>query len=221
MTPVGLLALGLPTIWRRAPRLVSVLLMWIAAFMCPYAFYFHTHETWWYLRFILPVFPPLIVGSLWVGRVLRERWEPTRRVAGMRAGALLVALILCHNAWWGRALSVLDTGPNERVYAEAAEWTRAHLPPDAAIMAMQVSGAFFYYTDFPVLRWDFFDGEAVQRVETEAAAGRLLLYAVLFPFEIEEWMAFARLPGTWVQVGAIRHVTVWQFKGVSGSVARP
>ena len=123
LTPLGLLALGLPGIWRRAPRLVAVLLVWIAVFVCFYAFYFHTHETWWYLRFLLPAFPPLIVGSLWVGRVLLERWGSTKWVPGSRgrrlAGAMLVALILCHNAWWGWELSVLDTGAGERTYAEA------------------------------------------------------------------------------------------------------
>ena len=136
------------------------------------------------------------------------------------AAAILGALILCHNVWWDRKLYVLGVGEGEGTYLEAAEWIKTHLPRDAAIVAMQVSGSFFYYTDFPLVRWDFIDGAAVQRVEAEAASGRLQLYAVLFPYEINDWMAFARLPGTWEQVGAIKHVTVWQFRGASEQVAR-
>ena len=136
------------------------------------------------------------------------------------AAAILGALILGHNVWWDRRFHVLENGAGEATYVEAAEWAKAHLPRDAAIVAMQVSGSFFYYTDFALVRWDFIDGEGIRRVEREAAAGRQPLYAVLFPYEITDWKAFARLPGTWVQVGAIKHITVWQFKGAPEQVSR-
>jgi hypothetical protein len=129
------------------------------------------------------------------------------------AGLILVALVLWYNVGWIRWLNVLDNGPAEKAYSQAAAWTTVHLPPDAAIMAMEVSGAFRYYTNFPVVRWDFLarDRDALQRVEREAVAGRLPLYAVLFPYEIEELKFFTRIPGTWEKVAAIRHVTVWRF----------
>ena len=221
LTPIVLLAFGLPALVRRAPRLVTVLLLWIATFFLVYMFYYHTHETWWYLRFVLPAFPALIVGSLWVWRTLQERWSGRLRfpafIGGVPAGLILVALVLWYNVGWIRWLNVLDNGPAEKAYSQAAAWTTVHLPPDAAIMAMEVSGAFRYYTNFPVVRWDFLarDRDALQRVEREAVAGRLPLYAVLFPYEIEELKFFTRIPGTWEKVAAIRHVTVWRFIGRS------
>ena len=221
LTPVGLLALGLPALVRRAPRLVTVLLLWIATYFVFYTFYYHTHETWWYLRFLLPAFPPLIVGSLWVGRTLHERWSPKLRFAASIGGApaslILAALVLWHNVGWNQQLNVLDMGRGAKRYRQAAEWTTAHLPPDAAIMAMEVSGAFLYYTNFPIVRYDFLerDRDAVQRVKSEAVAGRLPVYAVLFPYEIEQLRFFTRIPGTWEQVVAIQDITVWHFTGES------
>jgi hypothetical protein len=217
LTPIGVLAPGLPALVRRAPRLVTVLLLWMAVFLVFYLFYYHTHETWWYLRFILPAFPPLIVGSLWVTRVLLERWTSRRRmptlIRGARGAVILAALIVWHNFEWGWWLNAFEAGFGAHAYRQAADWSSTHLPRGAAILAMEVSGSFLYYTDFPVVRWDFLDRTAVDRIETEAAAGRLQLYAVLFPYEITDLKFFTRIPGTWERVEAIRHVTVWRFTG--------
>jgi hypothetical protein len=215
LTPVGLLALGLPGLVRRAPRLVTVLLLWIATYFIFYMFYAYTRETWWYLRFVLPAFPSVIVGSLWVGRTLQERWSSTLRfpafIRGAPAALILVAVILWHNIWWSQRLYAFNMGRDEKVYRQAAEWTTAHLPRDAAILAMQVSGALRYYTNFPIVRYEFLDGGAFQRLMGEAVAGRLQLYAVLFPFEITELGFFTRIPGNWEEVAKIRHVSVWHL----------
>jgi hypothetical protein len=156
-----------------------------------------------------------------VGRTLHERWSPKLRfpasIGGAPASLILAALVLWHNVGWNQEFNVLDVGRGAQRYRQAAEWTTVHLPPDAAIMAMEVSGAFRYYTDFPVVRWDFLeqDRDAVQRVKGEAAAGRLPLYAVLFPYEIEQLRFFTRIPGAWEQVVAIQDITVWHFTGES------
>jgi hypothetical protein len=40
------------------------------------------------------------------------------------------------------------------------------------------------------------------------------LYAVLFPYEIEQRRVFMNyLPGTWTQIGAVKHITVWEYRG--------
>jgi hypothetical protein len=213
LTPIGVLALGLPSLLPKAPRLATVLMLWILAFLVFYAHYSFTHETWWYTRFLLPAFPPLIVGSLWVGSVMIERWF-SRRFSARVWLAVLPALILAHNGWWGRYLGVLESGSGERTYLEAAEWARSNLPPNAAVAAMQMSGAFFYYTDFPTLRWDYLDRETLERVQSEAIAGRQPLYAALFPFDIE-LNAFGRLSGRWVQIARVKAATIWRFEGIA------
>ena len=223
LTPIGVLALGLPALVRQAPRLALMLLSWSVAFAGVYGFYYHTHETWWYLRFLLPAFPAFIVGSLWVGQTvaagaaagvearfrLRVRTLPQSAIAA----ALLAAFILGHNYWWTEHFGVLDSGDGQRTYVKAAEWAQQHLPADAAVLAMQVSGTLFYYTEFSIVRWDHLNADDWRRLREGAAHGRRSIYAMLFPFEIDDLGALRmRVPGHWEKVGAIEHVTVWRLE---------
>lgn len=68
MSPLVVLAFGIPFLFRRALALI----VWIVAVLGVYATYWNTHETWWYLRFVLPVFPAILVG---VVMVLKEALE--------------------------------------------------------------------------------------------------------------------------------------------------
>ncbi len=72
LTPVVALSLGLPWLNRSAPRAVAVVGAWILVYLAFYSIYSVTHETWWYLRFLLPAAPALVAGGLLVAR----RWCP-------------------------------------------------------------------------------------------------------------------------------------------------
>jgi hypothetical protein len=63
------------------------------------------------------------------------------------------------------------------------------------------------------VRWDLVTEPTWQRLQAEAMIRRRPLYAVFFPFETDEWNAFDRIHGRWRQIGAVRHITVWQFEG--------
>jgi hypothetical protein len=219
LTPAVILAAGLPLLRRRLPWLTALLMAWIVPFCLVYAFYYHTHEAWYYMRFLLPVFPPLAVATLLVGRSLLESrplalvhaWVQSRAVV---AGLIAAAAILTHNFAWVQRLHATDIGSSDRVYLEVAEWTQANLPRESALAAMQVSGSLFYYTEFPVLRWDFVNHEQFARVVAALDAQRRPLYAVLFPFEVEERRVLAdALPGQWTLAGTVRDVTIWRYEG--------
>jgi hypothetical protein len=220
LTPIGMLAFGIGAFRDRAPLLVRVLAVWAATFLAFYAFYFHTRQGWWFLRFLLPAFPALIVGALWVGtRIVEGRIDRWRPAVARLAPAMLVLSIAVHNVWWDDYFGVLDAGRLERKYLDVAEWTRANVPPGAAVLAMQASGALFYYTDLPVLRWDFVDPVTMRALASESIEGRQPLYAVMFPIDIA-WSADRRsLAGRWSQVGAIGEVTIWRLDGWSEEVA--
>jgi hypothetical protein len=126
---------------------------------------------------------------------------------------LLAASVVAHNVWWTRHLAVLGVGRAERRYLEVAEWSRSHLPEGTGVLAMQASGALFYYTDFPVIRWEYIDGTALRNL---AAAGRHPLYAVLFLFDFDQDVR-NRLQGRWVRVWSVDDVTVWRFAGLPES----
>ena len=215
LTPIGLLALGLPAVVRRIGRIAGVLCAWAAGFLVFYAFYYHTHEWWWYLRFLLPAFPPLLVGALCVGNVLWRAWGGRSRATRVEwaLAVTLTAVIAVHNWYWGSRLHVLEIGRSERVYGATAAWATANLPSDAAVLAMQASGALFYYTSVPIVRWDQCDRATLERLERRALSVGRPLYAVVFPSEIKELRAFDRVPGRWIEVGRIQQVTVWKLVG--------
>lgn len=209
LTPFIVLSLGLPMLRRRLPAETVVLGVWALIFLTFYLFYHNTHEAWWYLRFVLPAFPPLLVAALLVARRLtvQMRFHPQ---AWWLAPAAL-ALLVDAGAWF-RHFELSSIGPNERVYADCSAWRRAHLPPDAVVASMQTSGALLYYTEYTFFRWDSLaPGGFQQMAATCAAAGRPL-YAVLYPFEIDDMGAFRfHLTGHWTQVGSVRHVTIWRY----------
>ncbi len=213
VTPVGLLALGLPVIVRRAGRMAVVLMAWALSIVVFYAFYYHTHEWWWYLRFLLPAFPPIIVGALWVGLRAWRRWctAPIAAHAAPALVAVVAALVVGHNVFWTRRLEALAIGPRERVYVESAAWASANLPANAAILTMQTSGSFLYYTRFAIVRWDQCDRVALEQLEGGALDAGTPLYAVFFPFELSEQRAFDRIPGKWSQVARVQDVTLWRL----------
>lgn len=184
-----------------------------------YMFYAFTHDAWWYLRFVLPAFPPLIVGSLLVAKKISATTQCVRWHRHATMGwAIAVALVLAWSLAWDRRLRALESGRDQSNYAEAAAWARTHLPSGAVLVAMQTSGAMYYYTDFQILRWDQLQRRHLRTLERIAADPERPLVAVLFAYEQEETLR-QRLAGPWEKIHANRDVTFW--RRVSPSRALP
>ena len=103
LTPFGLLALGLPLCVRRFPRWTILLAAWGLPIVGFYAFYFHTHEIWWYLRFVLPAFPAFWMAALLVANDLlrRAHWRRFAPSGSLRAGlaGVLLGAVVFSYAW--------------------------------------------------------------------------------------------------------------------------
>ena len=81
LTPLVVAALGAPLVRPARQRDLAVLGLWALLLIGFYACYYHSGETWWYLRFILPAFPVLILAAL--HRKAKGRIEtPYRRGVG-------------------------------------------------------------------------------------------------------------------------------------------
>lgn len=210
LTPGIFLVLALPWLFRRGPRLLlAVLGTWAAIFPVFYAFYLHTHEDWWYLRFLMPSFPPAIVIVLLAVRTIFARWaDGWSRYATWG----LFAAIVGWAAFWGDRKRVLSAGRGERIYKDTAVWAGTHLPPNAVLAAMQTSGTLFHYTNHILVRYDQFNPTKFAAIERACAAAGRPIYAVLYPFEVEEVLV-SRLPGRWTQVGAVAYATIWRRDG--------
>jgi hypothetical protein len=211
LTPALVLAF-LPSAASRTGRKfpAALLLAWALPTLVFYAFYFHTHESWWYLRFILPAFPPVILLMLFAGRQLAAKWS------WLSTTATWVALFIGLIAWdgyWGLRLSVNTVGKNERNYLEATRWVESRLPANSVLALMQTSGAFYYYSHFTFFRYDQIAVPDFRAIATAAAAAGRPIYAVLFPFETKIALE-KKLPGRWTQVGAARQITFWRLDGM-------
>ncbi len=212
LTPVGIAAVALPWLGRRS-LFAWVLVAWIAVIFGFYACYWHTHETWWFLRFLLPAFPACLVGGLWVIHHLWENYAKVRLRTPLVARNLTIAaafVILAHSYPWHGRLGAASVGKSELVYPETIAWLRTHLPADAIIMNMQTSGALLYYSDFQFVRWDMLNPARFSLITANALAAHRPVFAALFPFEVKDALE-ARMPGPWKQIAAVRDVTIWQW----------
>lgn len=172
-----------------------------------YAFYFHSGETWWYLRFILPAFPALIVLAL---SGVRRLLAPSASAMRMSAAA---AALVCAAAWEGvaaRHFAILETKHSEVGYMRVAEWVDRSLPPDAVVLCMQLSGSLFYYTPRTLLRWDQFPEDKPSLWLDALVATHAPIYAALYPFENEE--AERRVGGRWTRVAQVENATIWKIE---------
>lgn len=189
--------------WRR------VFANWIGVLLVFYLSYAFSGDGWWYMRFLLPIVPAIIVCSL---IELRRLWGAHRHI-GLRRWALIAAIgsivpgeiVACH------VLDVTGTKPGERNYLRAAEWTRTHLPANAIVVAMQTSGALTYYTDFPTVNWLLITPDGWVKLTKAAREAHRPIYACLFDFEEPEVLR-GKTKGPWQKVTSLPAVTIWKLE---------
>jgi len=206
-TPVILFVFALRWEGKLGPRTCAVLGAWILAYVAFYSIYSFSHETWWYLRFLLPIGPALVVGGLLgLRRILPARWVGLPPLLPLTLGMCAVILASHH---WARKLYPLSVGDQETMYLKTTGWLKANLPADAVVLCMQTSGAVYYDTDFTILRWDQIDRGSLATVLAPLRSSRRPLYAALYPFEVEPALK-ERFPGRWTQVGKVGFSTIWR-----------
>ena len=161
-TPLVMLAV-VPLLWR-GPVAVRdrdhgvVLLAGVAAvvFVC-YLFYI-PFDAWWYLRFLLPMWPmimTLVAAS------------PERIVGGGRrasvALAILVAVLAANGLRIAASRSAFDLGRGERRYVDVARFVRERTEPTAIPITVQHSGSLRLYAGRTTLRYDQLDPRWLDR----------------------------------------------------------
>jgi hypothetical protein len=212
LTPLSALCLVLPLDRSNGPRTRWLLVSWIGVFAALYSAYNCTHETWWYLRFLLPATPAIVVGSLLVCRSFATRLVRHFGLINVK-GALVVslALVAINSLWWDRKLHAFDIGRGERKYGIVAGWMTKNLPANAILLSTQMTGSIFYFTDFAFIRLDSIDSGNVRVIDAAIRAAKRPLYAALFPFEMTEWTLLLKLmPGNWRQIGNVDDVAIWE-----------
>jgi hypothetical protein len=178
-TPAVLLfVLPFLAIWK-LPAEQRPVVMFIGAFaagvwLC-YLFYV-PFDAWWYLRFLLSSFAPLLVLAV-CGWQLSLRWMSS----GFRTVVLIaiVAIVAGYQIGFVRDKWLLTIGTGESVYYSTGRYLRRVLPKNAVILSMQHSGSLRMYAERLTLRYDLLEGPGYQRALEELVAKGHRPYLVL------------------------------------------
>lgn len=218
-TPLVVFAFVGVAVRRVALSVRLALVTCVTAYFGFYAFYFFSHEAWWYLRFVMPVFPPLAVLTVFGLRAAAGRlgWRVMELHGSRRAIASTLILALVPVAgllFWANRLSVLRAAEGNSIYRASALWAERHVPAGAVVMCMQTSGSLFHYTSLTLFRY-----ESMPPVELAAALRDLErlgrpVYAVLLTTELQD--ARSRLVGRWSEVGVVQHAKIWRLDAAPG-----
>lgn len=193
-TPLVLLAL-VPLLPRfRGDAFQPAVRLCVALFagtLMSYLVYFRFEE-WWYLRFLLPVVPAVLVlmstGLTALGRRVPRPWG---HVAVVAVAIGLIAYTTKFNIGHGMF------GPmtaEERRYADIGDYIRRALPADAVVLTVQHSGSIRYYAGRMTIRWDLIDRDWTGRAAGELERLGLHPYLVVEDWELpalREWFGLA------------------------------
>ena len=135
-------------------------------------------DAWWFLRFLLPAWPALCVGTAAVVLALGTR--AGRRGPALAAAALV--LIGLNGVRVAVARGVYPPGEGERRYGTIAALVRDATEPDAIILTAQHSGSIRYYAGRLTLRFDVLDPAWLDRAVEWCAHNGHHPY-----FLIEDW----------------------------------
>jgi hypothetical protein len=196
--------------WTRRWLLVTL----VAAVWASYLLYV-PWDAWWYLRFLLPAWPMMAVGSaLLLTRLPRS---------GAVAAFVALGLIGVAQAWRRDAF---HEAAGESKYVEVARVVESLTNPNAVIISAQHSGTLRYYAGRMTLRWDVGDPAWLDRTVSWLAAHGRDPYLVLEETEIDALRAKAGSSSIvarvdWTPMVAFRGGAVKLFDAVNREPGQP
>jgi 4-amino-4-deoxy-L-arabinose transferase-like glycosyltransferase len=178
---LGFVALVLPMrrLWpaRGRPAEVLLLALFSAVLLSLYLVYI-VFGSWEYLRFIVALWPPMMVGAAaLVALLLRSPRLLLRRVA-----VAIVACVLGFQVMKVAEYRVFDTWESERRFVSGALMTASHTAPGSVVMSMQHSGSVRYYAGRMTLRYDL-----LRRDDVDDAIAWLTAHGVHVYLLAEDW----------------------------------
>jgi hypothetical protein len=161
-TPVVLLAVA-PLIRRSredaSRSQAGVLLLAGLAFAVAASYLFYIpFDAWWYLRFLLPMWPMMML----LLAAAPGRMFATARTARVVLG-IIAFILVTHGLRIAIARSAFDLGRGERRYVDVARFVRERTEPAAVPIAVQHSGSLRLYAGRTTLRYDQLDPRWLDR----------------------------------------------------------
>lgn len=135
----------------RSPRLLFGGM--IGAVVLSYLFY-KPFDVWWYLRFLLPMWPIVMILTAAGFLAVLSRWAG--RASPVIAAALIIFLAQ-HAVRLATARGVFEFGSGERKYGDVARFIADQTDPRAVLLSLQHSGSLRLYTGRLTLKYDVLD----------------------------------------------------------------
>jgi hypothetical protein len=184
----GLACLALPvaSLWpSRAARQALPLFLGIAASVWMSYLLYVPWDAWWYLRFLLPTWPMMALGTASLAAVIYRR--PSTVLQAIAIAVL--AAIGADGVVQAAQRDAFAVAAGEAKYVEVAKTVESITDPDAVIISAQHSGSIRYYAGRLTLRWDVGDPVWLDRTVDWLAAHGHHPYFVLEPQEVAELRA--------------------------------
>jgi hypothetical protein len=135
---------------RQAPSPGILLGGTIAVVVASYLFY-QPFDAWWYLRFLLPAWPVLLLTAAAGIDALARRCGGS---VHLPLTVVVLALWCSYGVYFASARDALDLGRGERVYADVGRYIAEHTEPAAVMLSFQHSGSLRLYADRLTLRYE-------------------------------------------------------------------
>jgi hypothetical protein len=170
------LALPVPAIWPGLPDRQFVWSMgaFVVALFTFYCLYL-PFDAWWFLRFLLPVWPLMMLGLAAVLLAIARRYGP----AGVVAIAWLVVMLGAYTFDVARARGAFDLWHADRAYVAAAREARSLTPDNSIVLSELHSGSLRYYGGRMTLRYTLLDPAWLDRAVAWMAERGVPAYALL------------------------------------------
>ena len=177
------LAVPAPLVWRtRQSRDARILLALFAAVVWVSYLLYVPYDAWWYLRFLLPSWPMMAIGT---ASLLASAWHRRPGLGRPVAALALVAICAAHLVQANRR-DTFNVARGEAKYVEVARVVESLTSPDAVVISAVHSGSLRYYAGRLTLRWDYVDPSWLDRVVEWLAAHGHHPYLLLEEAEIGE-----------------------------------
>jgi hypothetical protein len=180
---IGLVPLALPLarVWRGRDRAFDAALFSLIALgtLSCYLFFMPLDE-WWYVRFMMPVWPGLFAGLSIAVLSHRSR-------ARVAIGALLIVAIGAHGVWFAKQRRITAASEGERRFVSAAELVREHTEPNSIIFSFVHSGSVRYYGERMTFRYDKLAPEWLDPAVAYFSARGAHPYLLVEDWELDIW----------------------------------
>jgi Dolichyl-phosphate-mannose-protein mannosyltransferase len=139
--------------WFQSPSVRSgraLIAAWAATVLLSYLFY-QPFDMWWYLRYLLPMWPVMMLTTAAVLIAIAKR-------SGVPFAAIAIAILLAaHGLYIAVERDAFSLVRGERRYLDVSRFVAAHTEPNAVMVSVQHSGSLRLYADRLTLRYTVLD----------------------------------------------------------------